>query len=288
MGTDHEAEVTTFWSDVIVARPENLMTGVSFTRGGYHRIGRNVTAGLGGYTVHRAGHWIFDGTGLGYGDVLGAGATVVGYECDGCAFNYRDGLPYPTGEDGTPSTFEILGTCPTQHFTRETSPRPPAPGEPSELEYIASRVFGTRDPEVMERIRTLSQGAADDPSGERIRARLEWLMADPATVTDELVAIRRTIYARPGFSESMRHILCLQDPEIRRRNLITDAELAAVPHGALVVWTSNDPSGPAAAGMDMAAKIPGGRFEHITGAGHWPQWEQRDVFNKLILQFLAE
>ena len=153
MGTDREPEVTTFWSDVVVGRPENHMTGVSFTRGGYHRIGRNVTAGLGGYTVHRAGHWIFDGTGLGYGDVLGAGATVVGYECDGCVFTYRDGLPYPTGEDGTPSTFEILGTCPTQHFTRETAPRPPKPGEPSELEYIASRVFGTREPEAMERIR---------------------------------------------------------------------------------------------------------------------------------------
>jgi hypothetical protein len=153
MGTDRETEVTTFWSDAVVNRPENSMTGVSFTRGGYHRIGRNVTAGLGGYTVHRPGHWIFDGTGLGYGDVLGAGATVVGYECDGCVFTYRDGLPYPTGEDGTPSTFEILGTCPTQHFTHESAPRPPRPGEPSELEYIAARIFATRDPEAMERIR---------------------------------------------------------------------------------------------------------------------------------------
>ena len=80
----------------------------------------------------------------------------------------------------------------------------------------------------------------------------------------------------------------LQDPEVRRRNLITDAELAAIPHGALVVWTSNDPSGPAATGMDMAKKIHGGRFQHITGAGHWPQWEQRDVFNTLVLGFLGE
>ena len=142
-------------------------------------------------------------------------------------------------------------------------------------------------PEVMERIRSLSQAAADDPTEERIRARLEWLMADPATVTDELVAIRQAIYAQPGFAASMRHILCLQDPEIRRRNLITDAELAAVPHGALVVWTSDDPSGPAAAGMEMAEKIRGGRFQRITGAGHWPQWEQRDVFNTLVLGFLA-
>ena len=34
MGTVSEPEVTTFWSDVIVGRPENHMTGVSFTRGG--------------------------------------------------------------------------------------------------------------------------------------------------------------------------------------------------------------------------------------------------------------
>jgi 2-hydroxy-6-oxonona-2,4-dienedioate hydrolase len=143
-------------------------------------------------------------------------------------------------------------------------------------------------PEVMERIRSLSQAAADDPSDANIRARLEWLMADPATVTDELVAIRRAIYARPGFAESMRHLLCLQDPEIRRRNLVTDEELAAVPRGAMVIWTSDDPSGPAGAGMDMAEKIPGGRFEYIDGAGHWPQWEQRATFNQLVIDWLTK
>lgn len=143
-------------------------------------------------------------------------------------------------------------------------------------------------PEVMERIRSLSQAAADDPTPERVRARLEWLMADNSRVTDELVEIRRGIYSRPGFSDSMRHILCLQDPEIRLRNRISDAEFAAVPHGALVVWTSDDPSGPAGAGIEMASKIADGRFELITDAGHWPQWEQSDQFNKMVLAFLAE
>jgi 2-hydroxy-6-oxonona-2,4-dienedioate hydrolase len=143
-------------------------------------------------------------------------------------------------------------------------------------------------PEVMDRIRSLSQAAADDPSTERIRARLEWLMAHPGTVTDELVWIRRKIYAQPGFSESMRHIMCLQDPEIRRRNLITDDDLAAVPNEALVVWTSDDPSGPAAAGLHMAERIPFGRFELIDDAGHWPQWEQYEKFNQLVLTFLCK
>lgn len=142
-------------------------------------------------------------------------------------------------------------------------------------------------PEVMERIRSLSQAAADDPSEERIRARLEWLMADPTAVTDELVAVRRGIYGRPGFAESMQHILCLQDPEIRRRNLITDDELAAIAAPALVIWTSDDPSGPAKAGLDMSGKIRGGRFHLIEGAGHWPQWEQRDRFDTVVTEFLG-
>ena len=40
--------------------------------------------------------------------------------------------------------------------------------------------------------------------------------------------------------------------------------------------------------MNMAEKITGGRFEHISDAGHWPQWEQRGKFNRLVLGFLAE
>jgi 2-hydroxy-6-oxonona-2,4-dienedioate hydrolase len=140
--------------------------------------------------------------------------------------------------------------------------------------------------DVMERIRSLSQGAADDPSDERIRTRLEWLMADPATVTDELVSIRQAIYSRPGFSESMKHILCLQNPTVRQRNLITDEDLAAVPNGAMVIWTSDDPSGPASAGIEMAERIRDGRFEYLTDAGHWPQWEQRQRFNDVTLEYL--
>lgn len=150
--TDRQSELTSIWSDHLIGRPENHMTGVSFARGGYHRIGKRVTNGAGGYTIHRPDHWIFEGTGIGYGDVLGADATIVGYECDGCDFTYRDGLPFPTGEDGTPDSFTILGTAPAAHFTRTTAARPPKANEPAEDEFIAARLFGTRDPAAVERI----------------------------------------------------------------------------------------------------------------------------------------
>jgi hypothetical protein len=151
-GTDRQSELTTIWSDHLLGRPENMMTGVSFSRGGYHRIGKRVTNGAGGYTVHRHEHWLFDGTGIGYGDVLGSASTVVGYECDGCDFTTRDGLPYPTGSDGTPENFVILASAPAAHFTRTTSARPPKPHVPAEDEFIASRLFDSREPEAVERI----------------------------------------------------------------------------------------------------------------------------------------
>ena len=142
-------------------------------------------------------------------------------------------------------------------------------------------------PEVMDTIRRLSQEAADDPTPERIRTRLEWLMADPRAVTDELVEVRRTLYRRPGFADSLRHILCLQDPQIRRRNLLTDETLAKIQAKTLVVWTSDDPSGPAVAGQQIARAIPRGHFHVIDHAGHWPQWEQADAFNQLVETFLV-
>ena len=151
-GTDRIGELTSIWSDHEIGRPENTMTGVSFKYGGYHRIGRRATRGAGGYTLHRTDHWLFDGTDLDYGDVLGAASTIVGYECDGCELAYRNGLPEPTGADGTPEGFVVLGTAPAAHFTRTKAPRPPGPNDPSEVEFIAARVFGTREPWAVERI----------------------------------------------------------------------------------------------------------------------------------------
>ncbi len=63
---------TTMWADPITGRPEAEMTGVSFTRGGYHRIASSVPNGTGGYEVHRPEHWMLAGTELRRGDQLGA------------------------------------------------------------------------------------------------------------------------------------------------------------------------------------------------------------------------
>lgn len=146
-GTDRQAELTSIWSDRLIGRPENTMTGLTFTRGGYSRIGRRVPEGAGAYTVHRKDHWLLEGTDLEYGDLLGSVSTVVGYECDGCDLTYRDGLPYPTGVDGTPRDFEIVATAPAAPFDRATVTRPIPDNQLSELEFAAYRIFGSYRPE---------------------------------------------------------------------------------------------------------------------------------------------
>ena len=206
-GTDRQAELTSIWSDHLVERPENHMTGVSFTRGGYHRIGKRVPKGSGGYTVHRPDHWMFEGTGLDYGDLLGADAVIVGYECDGCDFTVRDGLPHPTGSDGTPADFEILGTAPAAHFTRETAARPPAPDEPSEIEFIASRVFDDRAGESVAKIAHghAVLGACESPTGGTVvtSGSTDWVWG-LAERDPQVEQITRNILDRLGQVSSAR------------------------------------------------------------------------------------
>jgi hypothetical protein len=146
MGTDRQHLVTSMWCDRLIGRPEAAMTGVTFARGGYSRIGRNVSRGSGGYTVHRPEHWLFEGTGLGWGDLLGAASTVVGYECDGCELTMVDGRPTAVGSGGTPGDFEVLATAPAEPFDRDNELRATAPGDRSEAEFAAWRMLGSDDP----------------------------------------------------------------------------------------------------------------------------------------------
>ncbi len=146
----------------------------------------------------------------------------------------------------------------------------------------------TLDAAVMEKIKTLTMAAVDNPTWETVRARLEWLMADPASVTDDLVACRQAVYRAPGMRAAMPQILCLQEPEIRLRNNLTDAEWAAIRAPTLVLWTDKDPTAAVTVGEKIASLIPKAQFVCMPRCGHWPQFEDAPTFNRIHLQFLRD
>ena len=196
---EHAPNLSTMWSDPLVGRPENEMTGVSFTRGGYAHM-PNAPDGAGGYTVWRPGHWAFESLPLRAGDLLGTGGIVVGYECDGCELALRNGLPVATGRDGTPADFTVLGTAPARLW--ETSEAPTMhESYIGELNWVAERLGGADTAENRERF---EHGRAVLGAFERGRGEVfttgctDWAYglgeADVATVTTNV--LERFVHGR--------------------------------------------------------------------------------------------
>jgi 2-hydroxy-6-oxonona-2,4-dienedioate hydrolase len=163
-----------------------------------------------------------------------------------------------------------------------------ASDHPGRVERLVLNTAGgsQADPRVMERIRTLSMAAAENPDWATVQARIRWLMADKSKGYDDIVASRQKVYQQPGFAAAMSDIMALQDPEIRARNLLGPAEYGAITAPTLVLWTSDDPTADVSEGKRISEMIPGARFEVMAGCGHWPQYEDPKTFNRLHLDFL--
>lgn len=159
---------------------------------------------------------------------------------------------------------------------------------PEKVERILLNTMGgtMANPIVMERLYTLSMEAAKDPSWERVKTRLEWLMADPAMVTDDLIRTRQAIFQQPDWLEACKANMALQDPETRKRNMLTDEALGQIKAPALVLWTTKDPSGPVDEGRRIAGHIPNGELAVMENCGHWPQYEDPATFNRIFLDFM--
>ncbi len=142
------------------------------------------------------------------------------------------------------------------------------------------------DPGAMQSIREKTMAAAENPTAETVRKRLEFLMARPERVTDELVSARRRVYLTEGMVEATRRILCLQEPETRQRNILPDDEWRQISVPTLVLWTDKDPTAPPSVGRRIADCIADSQFEMMMDCGHWPQWEKPDLFNRIHIRFM--
>jgi 2-hydroxy-6-oxonona-2,4-dienedioate hydrolase len=146
----------------------------------------------------------------------------------------------------------------------------------------------TNKPEVMKRVKDSSLQAVREATVENVRSRVEWLFYDKSLVTDELVAVRRTIYTQPGFERAMENIVAVQDWDIREPFAWSPEWCGRITAPTLLLWTDHDPTG----GLDEADLlkewIPGSTLYVIEGAGHWPQWEKPDEFNSVHVNFLRK
>jgi len=140
--------------------------------------------------------------------------------------------------------------------------------------------------EALARLREMTLLAVTDPTWERLKARLEWLMYDPKLVHDDIVASRQRIYQADGMKAAIEHVLSMHTPEARKRYALSPEAWASIEAPTLVLWTSHDPTAGVDVGERLASWIPGSQLIVMQNCGHWPQFEDAGTFNRLHLDFL--
>jgi 2-hydroxy-6-oxonona-2,4-dienedioate hydrolase len=143
-------------------------------------------------------------------------------------------------------------------------------------------------PEVMDQFGQLFQKAAETPTWDAVKAMLEWSMADPERVTDDLIAIRQAIYSSAGFKEAMKNVFVLQDMDIRKRNLLSTEDWNSIKAPTLVVWTTHNVANPMREGHRISIMIPGASLVVMDNCGNWPQFEDAQKFNSFHIDFLMD
>ena len=128
--------------------------------------------------------------------------------------------------------------------------------------------------------------ALDQPTREKVRARLEWLMHDPAVVTDELVETRFRIYTRTDFTEVAGPLVEAFTDRPSPEEMLTPERLARISCPSLVLWTRQNPTMPWEVGEEASRVIPGAGFHLMEDAGHWPQYEKPEEFHAVVGGFL--
>ncbi len=157
-------------------------------------------------------------------------------------------------------------------------------------EYVISQVLNTpgnvnSKPEVMKGLRESTLKAVLEASYENVKTRLEWLMFDKSQVTDELIKCRYDIYTQPSYQKAAYNIVYLQDVEARKKYIWDPSWCGKISVPTLLAWTDNDPTSTVEEAQPIKEMIPNAELVVIENAGHWPQWEQVEAFNKVIIDF---
>jgi pimeloyl-ACP methyl ester carboxylesterase len=137
-------------------------------------------------------------------------------------------------------------------------------------------------------LRERSLAAISNPTRETIKARLEWLMASPDRVTEELIDLRYAIYTRPDTNAALKNVFAnsfQRGPEAK--HFIDEDMLSSLTVPAFALWSDKNPGAGADVGERLASLIPGSSHYCIRDAGHWPQWEQAEDHDRVVLDFMA-
>ena len=150
--TGDPARLTSYWDHPAIGRPAAATLGLTGSAGVYAGWSRCAAHGSGGFAIYRPDHWSLAGTGLGYGDVLGAASRIFAYEVDGIDHTMTHGLPFAAPGTGLQGDLTIIGLSPATTLAHHTSPADADDfiGDLDAIE-VAATIHGAATPETVGR-----------------------------------------------------------------------------------------------------------------------------------------
>jgi pimeloyl-ACP methyl ester carboxylesterase len=222
-------------------------------------------------------------------DMLGHGYTDrpdVDYTLDDFA-GHLFGLLDVLGIDSTHLSGESLGGCVAAWMTLS---RP----ERVDRLILNTGILDRPDERGLVQLADLEERTrklAEDLSPDVVRRRLEWLVVDPNTMTEEMVRIRHRIYSQPGMVDSvvriMAAVLAMNRGMYCGVDYLDRNLMAGIKRPTSVLWSDHNPGKPFAVIKPAIDLIPDAEVHVVAGAAHWPQFEQADTVNRLMLDFLG-
>ena len=124
-------------------------------------------------------------------------------------------------------------------------------------------------------------------SRETVRRRMEYLVASPDHLTEELVDVQYKLYADPAIRASMKRVYGIAAPRPRLMHY-EEEEAATLQPPVLVIWSDRNRGAGPEIGEYLASVIPGAEYHLIEGAAHWPQWERPEEHDRVVRAFLKK
>jgi pimeloyl-ACP methyl ester carboxylesterase len=118
--------------------------------------------------------------------------------------------------------------------------------------------------------------------GFMIESILKEIVHDPALLTPAVLERSNRNRQRPGVIPplmTVRDTLPLWEAGFATR-------IAEVRHPTLIMWGQEDRVFPLSVGEELQRTIKGSALVRIPKAGHIPQWEQPDLANRAMIEFL--
>ena len=128
--------------------------------------------------------------------------------------------------------------------------------------------------------------AYDDPSWENVGKIFQALFYRQDKCIDDLIALRQATYRNPEAKAAAEHVLAVLGPKYFHKNMITDAECAAVNAPVMVVESLQDRPLFRDTAQRMMKLFRNAVPLTLDNVGHWPQFEDPEAFNQASIEFL--